>query len=313
MRNRHTGPEAAKSRSQKRRGIATVELLIALPLITAAFATLMFIAHASNQKNGDYQRLYLTGMSRHTLQPPEFDSTQTTHLEKTELNQTGNLVSRAFPATEMWDATVSQPLRFVPGNFQQDDWNTTNFSGALYKGTGSPEYRTESMISPPEDRVKALAISAVADSLGNKLGINLSQANRFLELLTALAGSALKGLPLEVQNIQVGDLLATQQDATAAFNKLENELNSKLNEFNELKAKRDELTKYRDSIDSESDDIDTAIIKEITRLDGQIHTLRNEIEFLTPVKNEAESNLGFSIELFSKIHKALKNLGKSEN
>lgn len=310
MSNRNLIPQEDKTELQARQGIATVELLIALPLITAAFVTLMFIAHASHQKNGDYHRLYLTGMSRHTLQPPEFNPTKTTELEPTELSQAENLVSRAFPATEMWAVTASQPLGYVPSNFQHDDWNTKSFSGALYQGTGSPEYRTEDMVSPPEDQVRELAISALADSLGNKLGINLSQANEFLNLLTALTGSEFERLPAEAQDLQVSDLVETQQDSTAGFNELENELNNKIKE---REAKQSELSALEESINPNSGDVDLGTAERITKLKDDIKALDGKIELLTPQRNEVRDQLGTASELFSGIRNALENLGKSEN
>ena len=141
----------SKASVRSRRGIATVELLIALPLITTAFVTLMFLAHASHKKNGDYHRKYVTGMSRHTLQPPKFDSTQVTTLKKMPLGKNQSLVQGSFPDMETWATTVSQSLDYVPGNFEEGDWKTSDFVGALYKGTGSPEYRIAGMISPSKD------------------------------------------------------------------------------------------------------------------------------------------------------------------
>ena len=294
--NSNLGQSKASVRS--RRGIATVELLIALPLITTAFVTLMFVAHTSHIKNGDYHRQYVIGMSRHTLTPPKFESSLVTTLDRIPLSMNQSFVQGSFPDTETWKTTVSQSLKYVPGNFEEGDWKTNDFVGELYKGTGSPEYRTADMISPSKDKVKALAISAAAEYIGNMLSsINLSQANEFLSLLEALVSSQLDDLPAGAQDIQVGDLeMETQQAARAAFQEL----------AKQLQAKNSELSAYQESIDPESGYVAPAISAEIDRLNTEIANLNKE-------KEKLEIDLRNASQLISGIQRTLKNLGKSEN
>ena len=200
---------------------------------------------------------------------PDFSSTQTTQLEKTQLDQDENLVSRAFPATEMWAATVSQPLRYVPGNFQQADWNTASFFGALYKGTGSPEYRTEDLLSPPKDNVKALAISAAADSIGNMLGINLSQANEFLDLLSVFSGTP-AGSDFG-QHIR--EAREEQRELEEEQRKLEEEQREKQDELDLMQSE----PSTEQSLEENQEKAER-LVDEIGKLEEQIGQLKRELE-----------------------------------
>ena len=285
----------SKASLQSRRGIASVELMIALPLITAAFATLMFVAHASHKKNGDYHRMYVTGMSRHTLQPPKFDSPQvTTNFKRTSLGRDQNLVQSAFPDTQIWATTVSQPLEYVPGNFQEGDWETSEFAGALYKGTGSPEFRTPNMISPSEDKVKALAISALVDSVGNKLGINLSQANEFLTLLGALTGN-----PASSDFDQhMGDAREELQNLREEKQELEQEKQKPEEDKRKLE---EELQQYIDQQfgDVEQDD------SVVNRLNNEIGDLQKRINEFDKQINELDKQINASRRVIDGIQRDL--------
>ena len=274
----------SKASVRSRRGIATVELLIALPLITTAFVTLMFLAHASHKKNGDYHRKYVTGMSRHTLQPPKFDSTQVTTLKKMPLGKNQSLVQGSFPDMETWATTVSQSLDYVPGNFEEGDWKTSDFVGALYKGTGSPEYRIAGMISPSKDKVKALAISAAADYIGNMLSINLSQANEFLSLLGALAGQPASD-----------DFGQHLRDARKELRKLEEE---KQELEDEQQGFEDQLEQYRRDQQFSQED------PEVVRLNSEIEDLQTQI-------NALARELEAAAKTIDDVQRALKRFAKS--
>ena len=104
--------------------------------------------------------------------------------------------------------------------------------------------------------------------------------------------------------------METQQDSTAGFNELENELNNKIKE---REAKQSELSALEESINPNSGDVDLGTAERITRLKDDIKALDGKIELLTPQRNEVRDQLGTASELFSGIRNALENLGKSEN
>ena len=169
----------------------------------------------------------------------------------------------------MWAATVSQPLRYVPGNFQQADWNTASFFGALYKGTGSPEYRTEDLLSPPKDNVKALAISAAADSIGNMLGINLSQANEFLDLLSVFSGTP-AGSDFG-QHIR--EAREEQRELEEEQRKLEEEQREKQDELDLMQSE----PSTEQSLEENQEKAER-LVDEIGKLEEQIGQLKRELE-----------------------------------
>jgi len=274
MKTKNSNPKKSIAFQRPRQGIATVELLIALPLIATAFVTLMFLAHSSHKKNGDYQRQYVTGMSRHTLQPPKFNNSQATiQLEKDTLGQ--NLVQGAFPETEIWTTTVSQPLDYVPGSFDEIDWKTSDFAGALYKGTGSPDYRTENMISPSKDKVKALAISATADFVGNMLNSNFGQANEFLSLLSAFSGTAANS-----------NFSQPMQEAKKQLQELRQEQRTKQDE---LDSRKSELQTERNKGESQDPVEVDRLAKEVELLAEQVGDLQREFENARKIVNRVQT------------------------
>lgn len=188
----------------ERQGIATMELLIALPLIIVAFVTLMFLAQASHVRNSVYQEAYLQQMGRHSTPIPSNDIAMksgatnrgsiggssscqaiNTTLQKSQA-QDERAIKHFFPATEAWNVSAFGELNMLPNFFSEDLSKTSEFKIAIFQGTGDPENRPSHFVSPSKDDVKALGISLAATSMGEVLGIDLDQINEFQELLTSL-------------------------------------------------------------------------------------------------------------------------------
>ena len=158
-----------------RRGFATIELLIAIPILTTVFVTLMVLAHASYKRNDDYSQAYRTLMNRHTLSLTQFHDSKTTKLVKeTDVDRSSskssaksksssNVVASFFPPTESWTVEASQPINFLPSAFAEVYVEKTAIRGTIYKGTGSPDHRALfpdiNFDLPASDEVKALAIA----------------------------------------------------------------------------------------------------------------------------------------------------------
>ena len=164
-----------------RRGFATIELLIAIPILTTVFVTLMVLAHASYKRNDDYSQAYRTLMNRHTLSLTQFHDSKTTKLVKetdvdrssskssakskssSKPNSSSNVVASFFPPTESWSVEASQPINFLPSAFAEVYAKKTAIRGTIYKGTGSPDHRALfpdiNFDLPASDEVKALAIA----------------------------------------------------------------------------------------------------------------------------------------------------------
>ena len=158
-----------------RRGFATIELLIAIPILTTVFVTLMVLAHASYKRNDDYSQAYRTLMNRHTLSLTQFHDSKTTKLVKeTDVDRSSskssaksksssNVAASFFPPTESWTVEASQPINFLPSAFAEVYVEKTAIRGTIYKGTGSPDHRALfpdiNFDLPASDEVKALAIA----------------------------------------------------------------------------------------------------------------------------------------------------------
>lgn len=158
-----------------RRGFATIELLIAIPILTTVFVTLMVLAHASYKRNDDYSQAYRTLMNRHTLSLTQFHDSKTTKLVKeTDVDRSSskssaksksssNVVASFFPPTESWTVEASQPINFLPSAFAEVYEEKTAIRGTIFKGTGSPDHRALfpdiNFDLPASDEVKALAIA----------------------------------------------------------------------------------------------------------------------------------------------------------
>ena len=158
-----------------RRGFATIELLIAIPILTTVFVTLMVLAHASYKRNDDYSQAYRTLMNRHTLSLTQFHDSKTTKLVKeTDVDRSSskssaksksssNVVASFFPPTKSWTVEASQPINFLPSAFAEVYVEKTAIRGTIYKGTGSPDHRALfpdiNFDLPASDEVKALAIA----------------------------------------------------------------------------------------------------------------------------------------------------------
>ena len=192
----------AKSTPYSRSGLATIELLLAMPILTLAFVTLMVLAHASHKKNEDYAHAYLTLMNRHTLSPPQFDDPKTTKLQKEQnvdrskssSNSNSNLVARSFPPTESWTVEASQSPSFLPSAFAKVYSRKTTIRGTIYKGTGSPEHRAAfpelDFVLPASDQVEALGGSAAVRAVAEAVDVNLQKVlddlEAFKDLLSAI-------------------------------------------------------------------------------------------------------------------------------
>ena len=188
----------AKNTLDPRSGLATIELLLAMPILTLAFATLMMLAHASYKKNEDYAHAYITLMNRHTLSPPQFDDPQTAKLEKEQTvdrsKSSSNLVARSFPPTESWTVEASQSPSFLPSAFAEVYSRKTAIRGTIYKGTGSPEHRAAfpelDFVLPASDQVEALGVSAAVRAVAEAVDVNLQKVlddlEAFKDLLAAV-------------------------------------------------------------------------------------------------------------------------------
>jgi len=192
--------EEMKNKKTVRHGLATVELLIAMPIMAIVFAALMFLAHASYKTNDDFSRQRSTLMSRHTLKPPQFEQSKTTLLNRLAIEDSENIVKNFFPATESWTVTASQPLDFKPPNFASVSSETAGITGMIYKGTGSPEYRTADLIAPAQNKVEQLGISIAAKAVGKELGEILDAVDEFKNLLTAIE-SIEKAVDVDIDDV----------------------------------------------------------------------------------------------------------------
>ena len=196
-----------------RRGFATIELLIAIPILTTVFVTLMVLAHASYKRNDDYSQAYRTLMNRHTLSLTQFHDSKTTKLVKeTDVDRSSskssaksksssNVVASFFPPTESWTVEASQPINFLPSAFAEVYVEKTAIRGTIYKGTGSPDHRALfpdiNFDLPASDKVKALAIAeairAVTEAVDADFKQLLDRMEDIQNLLSAI--ESVKALP----------------------------------------------------------------------------------------------------------------------
>ena len=196
-----------------RRGFATIELLIAIPILTTVFVTLMVLAHASYKRNDDYSQAYRTLMNRHTLSLTQFHDSKTTKLVKeTDVDRSSskssaksksssNVVASFFPPTESWTVEASQPINFLPSAFAEVYVEKTAIRGTIYKGTGSPDHRALfpdiNFDLPASDEVKALAIAeairAVTEAVDADFKQLLDRMEDIQNLLSAI--ESVKALP----------------------------------------------------------------------------------------------------------------------
>ena len=183
-----------------RHGLATVELLIAMPILATAFASLMFLAHATYKKNDDFSRKYRTLMSRHTLKPPQFEQSKSVALSRLAMPDSDNVTKKFFPETETWIAASKQTLDYKPAGFESVLPETVETTGKIYKGTGSPEFRTSDLIDPSRDKVEQLALSLAAKAVGNELGQVLDAVDEFQNLLAAIE-SIEKAVDVDIDDV----------------------------------------------------------------------------------------------------------------
>ncbi|MDB2686147.1 hypothetical protein N9Y42_02955 [Mariniblastus sp.] len=278
-----------------RRGIATVELLIALPLIAVAFSTLMFLTHASHQKNDDYQAKYLAVMSRHDNEAAAANSVQSNfanrqstskrtasnHSELTQepSNLVDGIIKSMFPPTNNLQTKTNQSLSYVPNFVPSNLTQTTIIEGMIYQGIGDPRNRPAGYASPSKDRVGKLAISRVGTLVGNEVGIDLGRIIKFKQLLNALF------------SIKLGP------DTTNAINDVKKVANR---EIRKLKEKIQEMEKTLEGLTEKIDLIDlTDPLKE-----EELRDLEREVNEILGKTRNLQSDIG-------KIENALKGMTNS--